>query len=51
MALPLSIGPDDVDGIAKCEDLGQTAPSELGLHCLPTPVCPKTSDHYGIRFP
>ena len=22
--------------------------SDLGLHCLPKPVCPKTLDHYGI---
>ena len=21
--------------------------SDLGLHCLPTPVCPKTWEHYG----
>ena len=21
--------------------------SDLGLHCLPRPVCPKTLDHYG----
>ena len=22
--------------------------SDLGLHCLPKPICPKTSDHYSI---
>ena len=21
--------------------------SDLGLHCLPRPICPKTLDHYG----
>ena len=24
--------------------------SDLGLHCLPIPICPKTLDHYGISF-
>ena len=23
--------------------------SDLGLHCLPRPTCPKTKDHYGGR--
>ena len=23
--------------------------SDLGLHCLPRLVCPKTYDHYGIK--
>ena len=22
--------------------------SDLCLHCLPRPICPKTEDHYGI---
>ena len=22
--------------------------SDLGLHCLPRPICPKTLGHYGI---
>ena len=22
--------------------------SDLGLHCLPRPICPKTLDHFGI---
>ena len=22
--------------------------SDLGLHCLPRPICPKTKGHYGI---
>ena len=22
--------------------------SDLGLHCLPRPICPKILDHYGI---
>ena len=34
------------NGIANREDSDQTAPleeqSDLGLHCLPRPVCPKT---------
>ena len=34
-------------GIANSEDPDQTAP-DLGLHCLPSPICPKTKDHYGI---
>ena len=35
----------DANGIANSEDPNQTAPqeqSDLGLHCLPRPVCPKT---------
>ena len=24
--------------------------SDLGLHCLPKPVCPKTWDHYGLYY-
>ena len=24
--------------------------SDLGLHCLPRPICLKTLDHYGIPF-
>ena len=35
----------DANGIANSEDPDQTAPgkqSDLGLHCLPRPVCPKT---------
>ena len=30
----------DANGIANSED------TDLGLHCLPRPVCPKTLDHY-----
>ena len=40
----------DANGIANSEDPDQTAPkeqSDLGLHCLPRPICPKTLDHYG----
>ena len=40
----------DANGIANSEDSDQTAPqgqSDLGLHCLPRPVCPKTFGHYG----
>ena len=35
----------DANGIANSEDPDQTAPreqSDLGLHCLPRPFCPKT---------
>ena len=40
----------DANGLANSEDPDQTAPPEqsnLGLHCLPRPICPKTLDHYG----
>ena len=43
----------DVNGIANSVDPDQTAPkeqSDLGLHCLPRPICPKTYDHYGYSF-
>ena len=33
------------NGIANSEDADQ---SDLDLHCLPRPICPKTYDHYGI---
>ena len=41
----------DANGIANNEDSDQTAPllweqSDLGLHCLPRPICPKSLDHY-----
>ena len=37
------------DGMANSVDPDQTAPrTDLGLHCLPRLVCPKTKDHYGI---
>ena len=41
--------PKDAEGIANSVDPDQTAPlgADLGLHCLPRPVCPKTLDHYG----
>ena len=39
------------NGVANSEDPDQTAPlgeqSDLGLHCLPRPICLKTLDHYG----
>ena len=34
----------DANGIVNSEDPDQTAPleqSDLGLHCLPRPICPK----------
>ena len=43
------MSPNDADGMANSIDPDQTAPrlllleqSDLGLHCLPRPVCPKT---------
>ena len=39
--------PKDAEGIANSVDPDQTAPP-LGLHCLPTPVCPKTWENYGM---
>ena len=41
--------PKDADGIAISADPDQTAEeqSDLGLHCLPRHVCPKTYNHYG----
>ena len=39
--------PNDAEGIANSVDPEQ---SILGLHCLPRPVCPKTSEHYGVIY-
>ena len=37
------MSPNDADGMANSVDPDQTAPqSDLGLHYLPRPVCPKT---------
>ena len=38
------MSPNDADGMANSVDPDQTAPLEtdLGLHCLPRPICPKT---------
>ena len=41
------MGPKDAEGIANSVDPDQTAleeqeQSDLGLHCLPRPFCPKT---------
>ena len=44
------MGPEDADRIANSVDPDQTGPkeqSDLGLHCLPRPIYPKTWDHYG----
>ena len=41
----------DADGIANSEDPDQIAPeeqSDLGLHCLFRPICPKTSKFEGV---
>ena len=48
----------DANGIANSEDPDQTAPigavleeqSDMGLHCLPGPICRKTLDHYSKTF-
>ena len=40
--------PKNADRMVKSADTDQTAPdSDLGLHCLHRPVCPKIYDHYG----
>ena len=38
------MSPNDADGMAKSEDPDQTAQEQfdLGLHCLPKHICPKT---------
>ena len=41
--------PKDAYGLANSVDPDQTAQSDLGLHCLPIPICLKTLDHYGIH--
>ena len=38
--------PNDADGMANSVAPDQEQ-SDLGLHCLPRHVCPKTQDHYG----
>ena len=44
------------DTLENIVDPGQTAPKEhvwqsyLGLHCLLRPVCPETSNHYGVSI-
>ena len=46
------MSPDDADSMANSADPDQTAPlgqqSDLGLHCLPRHICPKTKDHNSI---
>ena len=39
--------PKDAAGIENSVDPDQEQ-SDLGLHCLPRSICPKTWDHYGI---
>ena len=41
------MSPNDAEGMANSVDPDQTAP-DLGLHCLPRHICPKTLDHYGL---
>ena len=39
------MSPNDTDGMANNVDPDQYAPqSDLGLHCLPRHICPKTLD-------
>ena len=44
--------PNGEDRMANSVDPDQTVEeqSDLGLHCLPRPIRPKTYDHYGIHF-
>ena len=37
----------DADRITNRVDIDQTAPSDLGLHCLLRPICPNISNYYG----
>ena len=37
----------DADRITNRVDTDQTAPSDLGLHCLLRPICPNISNYYG----
>ena len=41
------MSPNDADGMANSVDSDQTEQSDLGLHCLPRHICPKTQDHNG----
>ena len=43
------MSPNDADRMANSVDPDQEQ-SDLGLHCLPGPVCPKTLENYGIYF-
>ena len=36
------MSPNDADGMANSVDPDQAAQSDLGLHCLPRHICPKT---------
>ena len=39
---------NDADGMTNNVDPDQTTCTpDLGLHCLPRAICPKTYDHYG----
>ena len=53
LRISMVISPKDADRMANSADPDQTAPeqSDLGLHCLPRPVYPKTWDHYGRCYP
>ena len=45
---PGEIPRKDANRKADSEDPDQTAQSDLGLDCLPRPICPKTYDHYDM---
>ena len=40
----MGISSNDANGIANSED------PDLGLHCLPRPICPKAKGHCGKTF-
>ena len=41
----------DADGMANSVEPDQIEEqSDMGLHCLHRPACPKTYDHYGTLF-
>ena len=42
------MSPNDADRMANSVDPDHNCSSDLGLHCLPRHICPKTWDHYGI---
>ena len=43
------MSPEDAEGMTNSGDPDQEQ-SDLGLHCLPRSICPKTWDYYGTLF-
>ena len=43
------MSPNDAGGMANSVDLLEEQ-SDLGLHCLPRHIRPKTKHHYGIKY-